>query len=81
MMQDIQEFSGMALEPGTLYGAIVRLENRGWIRALPSGNRRRPYQITSEGLAALGERLNSIKRVVDIGLQRLKPISSDSRVP
>ena len=81
MMQDIQEFSGTALEPGTLYGAITRLEKRGWIRAIPSRDRRRPYQITSEGLAALGERLNSIKRVVDIGLQRLKPEPGAGRVP
>ncbi len=80
MIQDIQEFSGVALEPGTLYGAIARLEDRGWIRALPAENRRRPYQITSEGLAALGERLNTIKRVVDIGLRRLRPVDSLSGV-
>ena len=80
MMQDIQEFSGTLLEPGTLYGAISRLERRGWILALASRDRRRPYQITSEGLAALRERLNSIQRVLDIGYQRLKPISS-GRVP
>jgi DNA-binding PadR family transcriptional regulator len=80
MMQDIKEFSGTALEPGTLYGAISRLEQRGWIHPLPSRDRRRPYQITREGLAALRERLNSIQRVLDIGYQRLKPTSS-TRVP
>ena len=39
MMQDIEQFSGTLLEPGTLYGAISRLEKRGWIIALPSGDR------------------------------------------
>ena len=81
IMQDIQEFSGTVFEPGTLYGAISRLEIRGWIRPLPSENRRRPYQITREGLAALRERLNSIKRVVEIGLRRLEPSSGGNKVP
>ena len=35
MMEDILQFSGTQLEPGTLYGAIARLERRGWIEALP----------------------------------------------
>jgi DNA-binding PadR family transcriptional regulator len=81
MMQDIQEFSGILLEPGTLYGAISRLEHRGWIVPLPSRDRRRPYQITSEGQAALRERLNSIQRVLNIGFQRLKPLSTIPGVP
>ena len=37
MMEDILEFSGTRLEPGTLYGAIGRLEQRGWIE--PIGQR------------------------------------------
>jgi DNA-binding PadR family transcriptional regulator len=39
MMEDIQRFAGVRLGPGTLYGAITRLEERGWIRALESGGR------------------------------------------
>jgi len=31
MTQDIAEVSGNELGPGTLYGAIARLEERGWI--------------------------------------------------
>ena len=34
MMEDIQRFAGVRLGPGTLYGAITRLEERGWIRPL-----------------------------------------------
>ena len=31
MMDDIERFAGVRLGPGTLYGAITRLEERGWI--------------------------------------------------
>jgi hypothetical protein len=31
-MEDIQRFANVRLEPGTLYGATTRLEQRGWIR-------------------------------------------------
>src|SRR5690348_6206059 len=59
MMEDILEFSGTRLEPGTLYGAITRLERRGWIEALPSDERRRPYRITGDGMRALEEQLRT----------------------
>src|ERR1035437_9231909 len=49
MMEDIQRFAGVRLGPGTLYGAITRLEERGWIRPLASDDRRRPYAITGAG--------------------------------
>jgi DNA-binding PadR family transcriptional regulator len=71
MMMDIQEFSGTKLEPGTLYGALARLERRGWVEPLPSKDRRRPYRITGEGMQALREQLASIQRVVKTGLRRL----------
>ncbi len=59
MMEDIFEYSATRLEPGTLYGAIARLEQRGWIEALPSEDRRRPYHITAVGVTALREQLNA----------------------
>src|SRR5713226_2216025 len=46
MMEDIAEFCGTRLEPGTLYAALARLERRGWIEALEAEERRRPYRIT-----------------------------------
>ena len=36
MTQDIATVSGQKLGPGTLYGAIARLEARKWIEALPA---------------------------------------------
>src|SRR6266704_2680417 len=45
MMEDIAEFCGTRLEPGTLYAALARLERRGWIEALEAEERRRPYRM------------------------------------
>jgi DNA-binding PadR family transcriptional regulator len=71
MMEDILDFSDTRLEPGTLYGAITRLERRGWIEALPSDERRRPYRITGEGLRALQEQLQTMRQILKVGLSRL----------
>jgi len=45
IMTDVVAFSGISMEPGTLYGALSRLERRGWVRPLATGERRRPYEI------------------------------------
>lgn len=71
MMEDILQFSGTRLEPGTLYGAITRLEKRGWIEPLAAEERRRPYRLTSAGAAALREQLSTMQQIVTTGLQRL----------
>jgi DNA-binding PadR family transcriptional regulator len=73
MMEDIQRFAGVRLGPGTLYGAITRLEDRGWIRALDSDDRRRPYAITGAGKKYLEEQLASLDSIVKTALRRLKP--------
>ena len=71
MTQDIQQVSGQKLGPGTLYGAITRLEERGWIEPLPSEDRRRPYRLTGAGQRVLKHRLESLRAVTRIGAQRL----------
>jgi DNA-binding PadR family transcriptional regulator len=71
MMEDIRAFSGTQLEPGTLYGALARLERRGWVEPLPEQDRRRPYRLTAQGVAVLREQLASMQRVVATGLGRL----------
>ncbi len=76
MMMDIEEFSGTRLEPGTLYGALARLERRGWVAPLPSKDRRRPYRITAQGLEALEQQLASMRKIVQTGLRRLPRPSS-----
>jgi len=73
MMEDIFEFCGTKLEPGTLYAALARLERRGWIEALPAEDRRRPYRITGAGAVALREQLKTLNQIVSTGQQRLAP--------
>jgi DNA-binding PadR family transcriptional regulator len=73
MMLDIQEFAGVELGPGTLYGAITRLLKSGWIRPLESDDRRRPYRITPSGRAHLQEQMTGLDHVVKTALRRLKP--------
>jgi DNA-binding PadR family transcriptional regulator len=72
MMEDIERFAGVRLGPGTLYGAITRLEERGWIRPVPSEDRRQPYTLTSAGRAYLEEQLGGMEKVVKTGLKRLR---------
>jgi DNA-binding PadR family transcriptional regulator len=74
MMEDIQAFAGVRLGPGTLYGAITRLEERGWIRALNTKDRRRPYRLTAEGRRHLQEELACLDQVVKAGWRRLKHV-------
>jgi DNA-binding PadR family transcriptional regulator len=72
MMEDIAAFAGVRLGPGTLYGAVTRLEERGWIRALESDDRRRPYRLTAEGRRHLEEQLSERSPILKTGLRRLE---------
>lgn len=71
MMQDIEQFASVQLGPGTLYGAIARLEKLGWIEPLPLQDRKRPYQLTPTGKDALQQRLASLQSVAALGQARL----------
>src|SRR5689334_12191183 len=68
---DIKQFAGVELGPGTLYGALSRLEERGLIEPAAPHGRRRPYRITQLGTEALRECLLHTRAVADIGLRRL----------
>lgn len=68
---DVKEQTGMQLGPGTLYGSLSKLVDRGLIVALPSEDRRRPYEITPAGREALAAHLESWSRVVSTGGRRL----------
>jgi len=72
IMEDICNFAGVRLGPGTLYGAITRLEEKGWIRGLDSTDRRRPYRLTAAGRRHLREELTSVNQIVTVGLARLE---------
>lgn len=70
---DILGQTGVRLGPGTLYGSLEKLEARGLIAALPSDDRRRPYEITAAGKEALAAQVATWSRVVDSALRRLAP--------
>ena len=72
MMEDIERFAGTRLGPGTLYGAITRLEQRGWIRPVTSSDRRQPYAITAAGKRYLEEQVASLDQVIKTAQRRLK---------
>jgi len=71
LMQDIETFASVQLQPGTLYGAIQRLEQQGLIEPLPKEGRRRPYRMTAHGAVVLAEHLKAQQQVSQVGLHRL----------
>jgi DNA-binding PadR family transcriptional regulator len=71
-MEDIQRFAGVRLGPGTLYGAISRLQERGWIRPVDADDRRQPYRITGAGREYLEEQVVKLDRVLKTASKRLK---------
>jgi len=71
LSKDIESFAGIRLGPGSLYGAITRLEERGLIEPLDVSDRRRPYQITAAGTATLARHVVEMRRVADVGAARL----------
>jgi DNA-binding PadR family transcriptional regulator len=70
--EDILEQTGIRLGPGTLYGSLAKLVERGLIAPVPSDDRRRPYEITAAGRAALQTQLASWSRIVEAGRARLQ---------
>src|SRR5579872_1012728 len=71
LSKDIEEFAGVALGPGTLYGAIARLDERGLIEPVGEDERRRPYRITLAGRRALADAVQEMHALADVGASRL----------
>jgi DNA-binding PadR family transcriptional regulator len=71
IMTDVEEMTGSPLGPGTLYGALARLERRGMIEALEPEERRRPYRLTGLGAATIRAQLTSLEWFARSGLKRL----------
>ena len=69
--EDIAHFASVRFGPGSLYGAIARLESRGLIEALEAEDRRNPYRLTAVGEKALRARLSSMQAVAKVGQKRL----------
>src|SRR5271169_6130078 len=76
LLLDIEGFAGVRLGPGTLYGAISRLERRGLIEAVASEGRAKPYRLTAEGSAVLEQTLAELRSLVAEGTARLRAQTS-----
>lgn len=76
IMQQAEQLSGgrVRLAPGTLYGALNALCEKGWILPLPvtGDSRRKEYRITEKGLAVLRGELERLRRLVENGEAILK---------
>jgi DNA-binding PadR family transcriptional regulator len=72
MMEDIERFSSIKLGPGTLYGAITRLEANGWIAPVSSADRRQPYTLTALGRRSLENELATLNDVLKTASKRLR---------
>lgn len=68
--QHIERLSGgvFAVEQGSLYPALERLQTRGWVTSKwgesPTGRRARYYALTAAGRSRLGEKISSFDRVL-----------------
>ena len=71
IQRDIASLSDRQLGPGSLYGAIARLEAAGYIAATEADGPRRPYRLTEAGAAALADTVNTLKKVTATASLRL----------
>jgi len=76
IMTDVEAITGSPLGPGTLYGALARLERRGLIEALEHVDRRRPYRLTPLGDATVRAQLERLQGFARTGLKRLREPSA-----
>ena len=70
--EDIERLTGDRPGPGTLYGAISRLEDTGLIEARPVSGRRRPYGLTAAGRTEVERELSRVASLAHEGQRRLR---------
>ena len=71
IMQDVESGTGRPMGAGTLYAALVRLEEQGLIEAMAPVERRRPYRLTAVGASNLAEHLRGLSNFAQQGLRQL----------
>ncbi len=70
--QDIEHLTGRRPGPGTLYGAISRLEDAGLIEPRPGAARRKPYGLTPAGCEEAERELSRMASLANEGRRRLR---------
>ncbi len=71
IMHDVESGTGRPMGAGTLYAALVRLEEQGLVEALAPVDRRRPYRLTGVGASNLAEQLRGLSAFAQQGLRQL----------
>jgi len=71
MLNEIEDLSGSRPGPGTLYGAISRLEEHGFIEPVETDDRRTPYRLTASGRRHLADHLKAMETLARVGARRL----------
>src|SRR5262245_397665 len=76
IIKDVEQMSGgrVILSTGTLYGALRRLLERGWIERFKeeeSSRDRRAYRLTSRGRRNLQQELERMKRLTKLAGLRI----------
>ena len=73
MIEDIETMAGLRFGPGTLYGAIARLESRKLIEPVAAEGRRQPYRLTAAGKKQLAAEQSRWDRIVEVIGRVMKP--------
>lgn len=68
---DLEGLTGRRPGPGTLYGAIARLEDGALIARRASRDRRKPYALTRSGADRAAKELGRLESVAREGRRRL----------
>lgn len=67
----IEQLTGQRLGPGSLYGALTRLEAKQLIEPVGTTGRQHPVRLTPHGREVLERELRSMAQVAAAGLKRL----------
>jgi DNA-binding PadR family transcriptional regulator len=72
IMQRVENDSGVQMGPGTVYGSIQRLERQGLVREAHGdvSARRRPFELTADGRAALAAEAVRLQRLTELVRER-----------
>ena len=76
IMQDVEAGTGRPMGAGTLYAALARLEEQGFIEPMASVDRRRPYRLTAVGASNLADQLRGLSEYAQQGLRQLNRTQS-----
>jgi DNA-binding PadR family transcriptional regulator len=72
IMQDVEQGTGRPMGAGTLYAALARLEEQGFIEPMEAVDRRRPYRLTAVGASNLADQLRGLSEYAQQGLRQLR---------